>query len=94
MSWKNSWKNFKRNESKGQDLISVDIKTSSTPQQKGAGRLWIFLLVGKGGLDLAQLDVFFEDAPVFSDFDVAFATDQHQGAVGAEIAVPLDDLFV
>ena len=67
-----SWKNFKRDESKGQDSISADINFRKAA--KGAGRLRVFLLVGKGELEFAQLDVFFEDASVFSDFDVAFAT--------------------
>ncbi|MEO8493581.1 MAG: hypothetical protein ABI614_00815 [Planctomycetota bacterium] len=42
----------------------------------------------------AAADVFFQDDPVLGDLDVALTTDQHQSAVGAEVAVPGDQLLV
>src|SRR5262245_30005118 len=38
--------------------------------------------------------VFLEDAPEFSDVHVALAANQHERAVGPEVAVPFDDPLV
>src|SRR5438045_4056603 len=42
----------------------------------------------------AKTQMFFENAAIFGHVHVALAADEHQGAVGAKIAVPREHLLV